>query len=204
MFVLPYLLSEEQAALLTDEQLGKLAACSTNVLVGHVKSYLSNSSRDMAVANRIHKAYSHKLDTEKFFNNEELQECVKRVSALTYDDINPGIGIETLQEYRNDIKAILNEDLAVPYIAPIRGSIIEDFLVDLKECTQDNPELKKLLKVLSKNKTLFKDPRNTPFRGTIVKSIVRDQQRYEIMLHGIDFLINKAKEGKSPSSWRYL
>ena len=206
MDILPLILSEDDFLLLSDEQRELLAQCSPSTIMVHVEAYLQSSSVNTEVAELVKNAYDEKLKQRAFLQNVLVLESVETVKQLKLMDIGPHMSLDELKRYQKDLSVILGSEVAVPYIAPVRKEVFEEFLFSLKVDTRfsNTPSLRRLLERCKKYKDYFYDSNKTGYVGTAVKFILRERQLYSIILHGIEFQIRKKEEGADPMSWRYL
>ena len=199
MDVIPYMLSEEDVMSMTEHQLELLASCSTDVIIDKIFKYLMSNSANTVCQAMVRSAYNDRLQTMKFLESKKTAKCVEMLQQLSYSSITPMVGIEELQMYKKVIEYILGSKYAIPYVPPISGDIVNELIADLKESGNENVRAK--IKALSQ---FLKDSPHKKATGTIVKNIIRNKGTYELLLKGIDFMIEKKQIGANPASWRYL
>lgn len=206
MDVIPLIISEEAVGALTDELLAKLASCSTQVVNNKIIEYLENPGADPVIKQRVAIAYSFYIETTKYLESEQTAKDVELIKDLSYDSISPQLSMDELQEYRRAISDMLSNDKAIPYIAPIKGTLIQELREEMAEYGKEigNPDVIIAAKTLKKFSTLFRDSQYASYKGTPVKKIIRNRNKYEILLAGIEFMIRKKQEGAVTASWRYL
>lgn len=197
-------ISEEHIRLLDKEKLlYGFAMCSKPIILKYVVDYL-NGEGDDEIKNMLRSAYSEKLNFMDVTADVHINESVAKVATYNYSSVRAGCSVQELEEIRDTIKSVYNENCNVPYINVIRGDIIDGVINNLSALyrVNKNKKYKELAYILSKNKELFKDKPNARATGTIFKSIARRSSEFDIILRGIDFLIPKIQEGKQPESWR--
>ena len=206
MDVIPFILSEEVAKEIPIDFIVKLADCSSSVVKDRVKKYIATDGADGEVVEIVKAAYLSQLEMEEFLNDEKLKEYVEIVHDLDYVDINPHKSIEMLEKYKVAITYVLDNKYSVPYIAPISGTLIKDLRDEISNYADgvDSPTIKLFAKRLKSCSGLFRDSQHTAYRGTVVKKVIRNRSKYEVILRGIDFMLDKKRTSKNPSSWRYL
>lgn len=206
MDVIPFILTEEAVKEMPIDFLIKLADCSSSVVKDKIKKYIASDKADKEVVEIVKAAYSSQLDMEEFLNDEKLKEYVEIIQNLDYVDVNPHISIEMLEKYKEAITYILDSKYSVPYIAPISGTLIKDLRDEVYEYakTTNSKPMQDFYKMLKSCSGLFRDSQHTAYKGTVVKKVIRNRSKYEIILRGIDFMLDKKRTNKSPSSWRYL
>lgn len=206
MDVIPLILSEELAREIPLDYLAKLAECSTSIVKGKVKDYLNSPNAADDVKAIVKAAYSEQIAIEEFLSSKDISEKVELIKDLDYVNISTHQSVERLQEYKEAITAILSNDYAVPYIAPIRGVLIKDLREEISVFAKatSNQYLKSFESKLKKHSSLFRDSQYETYKGTVVKKIIRNRTKYEIILKGIDFILDKKMNNTNPQSWRYL
>lgn len=202
----PLILTEEAVLELPQDFLERLANCSTQIVKDKVLAYISHPNADEEVKHKLTTAYQRYISVTAYLNDAETKRDVELIRELSYKDIGPHLSVEELQNYKRAIIGILYNENAVPYVSPIKGDIIKALRDDIKEFAESvNSEvLKDAAAAIYKNSDLFRDQQHAPFRGTIVKRIIREKGTYELLLRGIDFMVDKKTRGISPASWRYL
>ena len=125
MFIIPYILEEDDLVNLTDEQLSDLAKCSTVMIQDEVVKYLDSKDADKICQERIRKAYADKLAVKEFLEAESTKTYVELVQELSYDSITPFLTTKQLRMYKGAIESIIYSKYAIPYITPIDGAIVK-------------------------------------------------------------------------------
>ncbi len=201
MDVIPLILSERDVAALSDEILSMLAECSTDCIQVKICNYLKDEKRDEATAHRIAEAYSNVIRLKEYLQDEQLKESVENIKNLTYEDISPSLSIEQLTEYKENIQGILDSEYAVPYLKPVRSSLLKELLSAMEASGSD---AKRIAERIHKFSYLFRDPPSASYKGTVVKKIVRERTKYEVLVRGIQYLIGRKAKDMFPSQWRVL
>lgn len=206
MDVIPLILDEEAIDLLSDEILDNLAKCSTNIVLQNVVEYLSKADADKKIADRVEKHFRYYIESEELLNDEEMKFKMASLNVIDYRTITPGTPIDLLKKWKNLIEYVFNEEKAIPYKQPIKGGIIRLVEEDVKGLYKDtkNRSLFKFLQGVRVKRNLFSDSYHAYNRGTIFKTLIRERQKYEIILYGIDFQLKVRADGRDPRSWRYL
>ena len=206
MDVIPLILSEEAADVLPMDYLYRLSECSTNVIKYKVLAYLDNPDADPVIRKKVQDAYSEQLLISEYLQSEDLAKDAEKVQSLSYSSVTPYLSIEELVEYKRAISAILGNKYAVPYVAPISGALVKDLCEDIYNLYKetDDTTINDFYKKLKKHASLFRESQFASYKGTVVKKIIRDRGKYEVILRGIEFMIEKKKSCSLPASWRYL
>jgi len=204
MFVIPVVLSEKEVPLLPDSTLLKLAICSKDEVLVCIEKYLADENANVDVKERVYEAYKERLLSKRFLKSEEVKEHVSSVGSLDYEDITASQEISVLRDWEKSINEILSNQHAIPYIEPIRSCLLQELRKEAKALSKEVKELKRFAKMLEKYGYLFRDSVHASYRGTVVKNVIRNREKYEIMLRGIKFLIEKKESGVDPRSWRFL
>lgn len=206
MYVIPYVMTEEDVLELTENMLQDLAACSTDVVKIKVRNYLANPEAKEDVKNKVRNAYFSVFDLDDYLSDPILAEKVDRVKNLNYKDINPGLTDAELTEYANIITKILIDPRSTAYIPPIKGVLVKSLITQIEDYakTQENYKLKKFAKTLKSKSTLFRDSRFKEYTKTPMQRIIINQRKFEIILRGIQFLQSERAKGYIPSHWRIL
>jgi len=206
MDVLPYLLSEQDVIEIPDDFLRQLAQCSTERVKIQIKAYLDKSDCNLLAKEKVIRAYSDIMDLEAYLGSDETKTIVGELLQIRFEDINVNQEESELLKILDSIAYVIDSDKAVPYLAPIAGDIVKDLKERVKEFLKSNNNngVRHLRTAIEKHGDLFRDDRFTPFKGTSVKHVVKNNEKYEIIRRGVEFTL-KCKRGKlAPESWRYL
>ena len=205
-WVISPFISEEHVRILHKENmLRDFAKCSKTVVVDNIIRYLGTADADPEVKKLLQDVYRDKLAFLAIQQDEEVNASVEKVYGYTFESVHAGLSIAELQEMRDTILHVYNDQCSVPYINTISSDLIAGIINNLMALhrVNHNPEYKRLSYILTKNKDLFRDKPNAVARGTIFKSITKRSQDLDVILRGIDFLIAQKTAGKSPESWRF-
>lgn len=210
MDVIELILSEEDVAELTDIHLYQFAACSYGSVRESVIAYLRNPNADPKVRERVLRAYAEQLDLLEYLQDDKTLQYVNLLNELHYSTIGYGLDVGTLQRYKDAIEYVIgseHERYAVPYIAAIDGKTISELIQEIWEYAAENKNSKLMFFVENKlrpAKKYFRESPHEKYKGTVVKHAVRDRSKYELILRGINFLLEKKAANVSPASWRFL
>lgn len=206
MYVIPYVMKEEDALALPEDMLRDLAECSTDIIKIKVREYLTNQEANAIIKDKIKSAYFSVFDIDDFLNDPTLAERINRVKNLNYKDINPGLTDAELAEYSDIITTVLIDSKSTAYVPPIKGILIKSLITRITEYAkqQGDSTLKQFAKTLKSRSNLFRDSRFKEYTKTPMQRIVVNQRKFEIILRGIQFLQYKRAEGYIPSQWRIL
>lgn len=212
MEVIPCILTEQHVMVISDEMLKDLATCSTQGIKQAVMQYLESDEANPVIKERVRTAYAERVSASAFLSSNITKTYCELLAYLDYGAIHVGLDEQILRAYKEAIEYILNSPYAMAYITPITkdtiNNILEELKAQVKECkatdTRKWSVLTDLLDNLTYAKKYFRDSMHEPYRGTIVKPILRNRGKYEIILHGVNFLLSKKAQGKSPETWRYL
>ena len=207
MDVLRGVITEDDAYKMPMDIFKGIASISSEIVLKRINRYLEDGSANEAVKRRVEEAYSEVMDKKNYYADESLIESAKEISTLSYCDITSGQPLDKLIKWREDISAIMNSPYAVAYIPPVRIEsligLIEVIQARAKE-SPDNVYLYTVADNLYANKTLFKDAPFKGYKGTPVKRIINDRTKYDVILRGLDFLIEKKRVGANPQTWRFM
>lgn len=204
-WVISPFLTEEHIRILYKENLLKdFALCSKPIIVTNIISYLSNDNGNKEIKNMLKSVYKDKISFIDVQKDDVIVGNVDKVYQYNFNSVHAGLSIEELNNMKETIKSIYNDDFNVPYVNVIPGDIIAGIINNLLAFNRvnKNPEYKKLSYLLTKNKELFKDKPNATARGTVFKQVSRKSTDLDIILRGIDFLLHQKQEGNQPESWR--
>lgn len=208
MDVLLGIISEDVAYKIPMDIFKGIASVSSGIVLKRIDRYLNDTNAMPVVQRRVKEAYSEVTEKNDWYTSENILNAAQELSSLMYSDINASQSIETLQKWKDDIQMILDSPYAVAYIPPVKVESLKelcDVLVSRsKEIGPDGAYLMSLSDDLQANKVLFKDAPFKGYRGTPVKRIINDKTKYEIMLKGIDFLMERKHAGNNPQTWRYM
>lgn len=206
MVILPLILDEDITRKLPDRFLSQLAMCSTDTIKLKVREYIDNPGAEKEAKEKIIKAYADVLGLEDYLFSEETLQRVELIKDMDYYTINTYLTETQLLAYKEAILSILENESSIPYIAPIRGTKVKELLEDLKQyaVSTELPEAKKLYESIKCCARFFRDSPFEGNKGTPVKKIIRNKGKYQIILRGIDFMLEKKRVGALPASWRYL
>lgn len=211
--IIPLVLCEDDIDLLSDEILAAYAECATSQVRFKIDAYLENPNADKRIRDRVYQAFSADIEQREFLSSQRTQDCVTLLSNLSYLDITAYTDDKLLQSYADAITYVLDNELSVPYIEPKDKADYEHLIALLNKAACDYRlanDIEKFARVntitdhTEKLKHLFYEPKYTPYKGTPVKKILRNRQKYKIILRGVNFLLDKHKAGALPASWRYL
>ena len=204
--IISIILTEDTVKCLPDDILFHLAECSTEAVYPSIRKYLANTNADPAIRERIARAYGESLCIAEYLSSEETMRLVVKIADLEYSNVRAGESIDQLREWETAISSVLSNKYAVPYLKPISGKLLVNLRDDARDLLQREPsdELERFYSSLQKYGKYFRDPASAPYRGTSVKKIIRNREKYEIMLRGLRFLIQKRETGADFSSWRFL
>lgn len=207
MDVLRGVITEDDAYKMPMDIFKGIASISSEIVLKRINRYLEDANANEAVKRRVEEAYSEVMDKKNYYADESLIESAKEISTLSYCDITAGQPLDKLIKWREDISAIMNSPYAVAYIPPVRIEsligLIEVIQARAKE-SPDNVYLYTVADELYANKTLFKDAPFKGYKGTPVKRIINDRTKYDVILRGLDFLIEKKRVGANPQTWRFM
>lgn len=204
-WVINSFISEDHVKILAKENLLQdFANCSKSIIVDNIISYIESADADSEVKELLTNVYKDKLFFLNVQQDEIINENVEKVYGYNFYSVNAGLTVEELEQMKQDIKSVYNEELDIPYINPISGDIIANIINNLLALYRVNKDIeyKKLSYILTRNKDLFRDKANAASKGTIFKKISKRSMDFEIILRGIDFLIEKKNAGCLPESWR--
>ena len=201
-YVIPLVLKEEDVDLLSDEQLATLASCSRTIIVTYIKDYIANSSNE-AVKARIRKAYSYYILQQEFLTSDGTRDVATALNELKYDMISILMSKEDLLEYKNKIDVVFESEYSVPYLSPINKDIVDSLISELSSNKGDSAKVQ-LAKRLKQYRTYFKSEQNQSAKGTILKSIMRNRIKYEIIQSAINWVLEQKENNVSPDNWRLL
>ena len=204
MYVIPVVLSEEEVSLLPGSTLLKLATCSKDEVLLCIEKYLDDKGSNTDVKEKVFEAYKERLLSKRFLESEETKEHISFVGSLDYKDIAVSKEVSVLRDWERSINAILSSQYAIPYIEPIRSCLLSDIREEVSALCKEGKALKQFSSALKKYGHLFRDSTYASYRGTVVKNVIRNREKYEIMLRGIKFLIEKKESEADTGSWRFL
>jgi hypothetical protein len=200
------LMSEEVAEAIPLDLLTRMANCATDVIVTEVQSYINNPQAKESTKAHVSKAFSTALYQYEGKSDEERRKEVRELSQVTFDDIVPDVTLERLISWRDGLSGILIDENATPYTAPKSSRVFESVFADIQALvhSQNNIALSRFLKVLTRSKKYFRDLPRKGYTGTIYKPVLVDRLKFETIVNGCDWLINKKLANKAPASWRFL
>lgn len=207
MDILPYILTEEHVQDMTDRHLSMLADCSTERIYEHIIAYLKNENADSQCKERIYAAYENLIEEKSYFSSEKTIDSANKVKDMEYTDLSWYMEDKELLDIKEAILHITENKNAVPYIPPISNDLVKILKEELSEYCKANPKLegaKTFYDNLKKNSSLFRDSRSQRSKGTIVKKVVKNPDKYEIILKGIQFILDARKDGGNVGDWRYI
>lgn len=207
MDVLRSVITEDDAYRLPMDIFKGIASCSSDIVLKRINEYLENPDATEIVKRRVEEAYSDVMDKKAYYGSEELIEVAGEISNLTYADINAGQTIDKLEYWKRNITSILTSPYAVAYIPPVKADTLKALLVVMRDRGVKSAEDGYILELSERirgHKTLFKDAPFKGYKGTPIKRIIKDKTKFEIILRGIDHLIEVKRSGEDTQSWRYM
>lgn len=208
MDILPYILSEDMLRELTDDHLLILAKCCTNRVKSYYTKYLECDGADQECKRRINDAFDRVLSVDRFLSSEETGHAVEVLKGLDITGIGFDMEVDMLQEIIDSVVYVRGSEYAVPYISPVDKIGIKELKEELELYCRSNPtkhKAKQFLSVLKKSSGLFQDKRWDYSRGTAVKNIVKNPDKYEVIRRGAEFVLkHKGDEIGDFGKWRML
>lgn len=207
MDVLRSILTEDDAYRLPMDIFKGIASCSSDIILRRINEYLDSPNAIEAVKRRVEEAYSDIMEKKAYYGSEELTEVANEISNLTYADINAGQTIDRLEYWKNSITEILTSPYAVAYIPPVKVDSVKELVKVMEEraaVSSDDVYLYTVARKISEHKNLFRDAPFKGYKGTPVKRIIKDKTKYEIILKGLDHLIEAKRSGGDMQVWRYM
>ena len=206
-YVIYPLISEEDILLLDSVgMLERLEKCSTKRVVMLISSYLEDKEKDNnpEVVELVKNIWSEKLNLYAVLSDEETKDSVTKVQGIRFDSVHAGLDLDTLNEMKETILAVVDNKYSVPYVAPIPPILIDGIINDLNALGRNTGKRSYSLLAahLDMSSNLFSDSRFKHSEGTVFKNVAKRSGELDIILRGIDFLINMKTIGKSPQSWR--
>lgn len=206
MYVIPLVLTEEAAMELPDEMLSALVTCSTKAVKEKVKGYLENPEAKPGVKAKVGSAYDDVFKRDAYFADEALVANVQKVDTLEYGDIQYSLPLQAMEEYAEVLEGVLQSQYASPYLSPIEGSIIKKLKAEVGAYASEvqSKALRELARNLEDYSSLFRDSKSEKHVGTPVKRVMLNYRKFEVILHGLKFLIGRKQAGADPRSWRLI
>lgn len=204
-WVVSHFLTEDHIRILYKESMLKdFSQCSKPTIVFNVRNYIESNESDAEVRDMLLEVYKDKIDFIDIQKDEDVLSMIDKVSAYNFSSVHAGLSVDELNSMRKTITSVYNDSYNVPYINTIPGDIIDSIINNLLALNRVNKDMeyKKLSYVLTKNKELFKDKPNANASGTAFKAVSRRSMELDLMLKGIDFLIEQKSLGRQPESWR--
>lgn len=199
----PFLTEEHIFILAKENLLNDFARCSRTLIVKGIVEYLNEGTNE-EIKSLLREAYKSKISFLDIQKDESVLEAVSTVAGYTFSSVNDGLTIDELKTMEKTIKSVYNEECNIPYINPISGDIINNIISTLiaRGRVTGNTSYKRLAFLLSKNRELFKDKPNKNATGTVFKPIMRKSTDLDIILRGIQFLIEQKQLGHEHNYWR--
>lgn len=213
-YVIPMVLPEQVVYNLPDYMLKELPECTSDILLKYINSYIEtneNSGNEVSqrVATRLKSAYSYRNARIQFLKEEGTQEIVELLSNLTLEDISIAVDEETLIKWKNAITFVFESDKIEAMKHVVTKQAYEHFRARVSDipasCTEvESQAVYRMLSIMEENKSLFKSAPFTRLRGTPFRGILLRKEVYELILYGIDYILDKKRKGLEPISWRLL
>lgn len=204
-WVIRYLLNEEHVLILQREKLlDDFAICSKDVIIEQVIEYINSEDSSSQLVEFLSNSFKDRIEFLNVQTDEGIIKNISKVYEYSYSSIHAGLTIDQLLEIKEDIISVSNEKHNTPYVPTINKDIIANIINNLLALYRVNlnGEYKRLAHILTKNKELFKDKNNSPSKGTIFKLVAKKSTELDIILKGIDFLIEQKTNKRQPEAWR--
>lgn len=195
------------------EALDALAGISSDIVLFHVNNFIKNAQKstdliERGVAQKLERSYAIINDRNRYLDSETTKVLAEELRNLQFEDISANVPEDKLKGWIVLIDEILDNEDAVPYIAKITSSSIEDALDKISSIHCENDEQRRavstLIQVIENNKGLF---RSAPFKKdkpTVLRGAVYRKDTLAIIREGIEYLLKQKASGKDPHTWRYI
>lgn len=216
-FVIRNLINENLILALPEAIVDAWCGICTDILIKQINAYCSeNSNSDDEVTAEcvalLNEKFAYINSKEKYLGSRSARDIADTLSNLSYGDIYFGVSEEQLTNYKICIETILaDEGLGKARVVSVNDfkmfvTLCETMLrLQAIELTREQKDaISKIKKIVKDNKSLFKSAPYGRTANTVFTRFYNRREVYETILYGINFLLEKMSEGKSPESWRYL
>ena len=231
-WVLPGILKAEEVQMTDMEVLVMMSNISTGIVLNYVNKFVDANigSGDPVLAeaaSKLQRAYEEVNKVNDYLNSEEAKNLSETLCSLQYSDVSAELPMEKLIVYRSAILELLSEDAAfleeyqrdVPdsvtrgfktaYTPKLDGDNLAATLDGMRVFATGEDAVNRgfdlvLADRIEKNKNLFQNSHAKINAPTVMRKAIYKKDRLKSLLKGIDFLIDKRREGVSPRSWRIV
>lgn len=216
-WVIPKKLSIEDVWHIPKTALAIMAETSNDMVVYYVNNFIraNLNSQDIItkkVAEKLKESYEEVNNLKDFLSSNEALEIAQELNTLSVADIRATDSPEHLKRLRAIVNMLFQEtNFMVGETKALTTDYLEtqlQRLVGLTFSYSDSPEssesISRLHIFMDNNRQLFK---NAPFRRknpTVLKYAVNNKDKYELILYGLDFVIEKKERNADARSWRLL
>ena len=199
-----------------DELLCDFASINSGLALWHVKNFISKyestyNEDDKELVEKLKRCYASVMQREEFYQNPEMRNIVKSLRMISYESVSLQEDENKLRKWREDLEFTLNHPYFQAYEPVISEKDIIATFIEMKRKCAENPELTpftglvKELELIIRDKMGFwkgavaKKPKPTMFVG-----LVMEQTKYELILYGLNFILDKIERRANPMTWRSL
>lgn len=200
----PFLTEQYVKILDKENMMPDFVMCSKSVIVDYIIDYLDKPDANEEIKGILSKYYKNKIDLVRVQQDEVVIGNIDKIYEYNYSSVHAGLTIGELNDMKEVILSVHNEEQNIPYINTIPGDIIAGIINNLLALYRVNGDIayKRMAHLLTKNKELFKDKPNATAKGTIFKAVNKRSEDLKIILRGIEFLIDQKTKGNQTESWR--
>ena len=194
-----------------------MAETSNDMVVYYINQFIRDNQNNQdvivrKVAEKLKDAFEEVNRIKDFLSSSEAIEMAKTLNSLSIEDIRFSISLENLKQYRALILMLFNdEDTVVSRTKALTNQHLDlqierlrNLLDSYKDSFESYSSILNLIAFMDKDKQLFK---NAPFKRnsvTVLRAAVENRDRFDLILYGIEFLIDKKERGVDKRTWRIL
>lgn len=217
IWVVPGKINTELVEALPMEALEIIADLSSNIVVMHVNRFIQTygggaDANLSSISDKLKTAYTYTNDKEDYLKSEKVKQMAEELRNLQYEDITFLTPAEQLIEYRMLIKELEENEFASAYTSEKDSAYLRAGMEKIKEIASSYIDKNadavtscyRVHDIIKNNRSLFRNPPFKKNSATILRSVIYRKDDFELILSGIDFILEKKKSGAAPRSWRFL
>lgn len=229
-WVLPSILQASDVVGLPDEALVALTKISTDIILEYVNDFIaanidSADNTDATAARRLQSAYAVINKTNEYLKSKDAKDFADTLANLQYSDVNYGVDLEVLKQWRSQIIDLLAEDedfresytgdiddsetrgMKTAYTTRLDKDNLESVIAELCSIgitTGTTRITTTLIDNIKKHSGLFKNGNYNLNSPTVMRRAIYKKDKLATILRGLNFIIPRKEAGLSANEWRKL
>ena len=215
-WIIPQILPASLIRKLPEEILTVFAELTVGLSIYHIEKFIANyenatDANDREVALKLKRSCTKVFDRRNFYKDSEIIRMVSDLKSLSYENVTMNEDVHKLKKWRDNLTYILgNEfyDAYEPYVGHDEMEAIFEKMEGM--CKPGEPyveyagDVQELIGYINANRGFWRSAPGRKPKATVFAGIVFDQMRFELILYGLNFIIEKIEKNESPIKWRVI